>query len=467
MAILRVPNSASQISGTIDQDLIVVPSGLSNMVTIYGLQGADTVEFLGGDVSAKDVKVEANGGPDQILFSGIVLGNGMIRGGAGGDLINFNSGTNKDITIQAGDGNDTITVSGADLGDVNAGGGFDYVSYNAGHKFSANNKQYLLGAGKDTLSFADQEGSASNIDNATVYGGGGNDLIEIKNSTSTNNFVVNGDAADANVYGNDLIDLQLSANNGSFKGNGGRDTILISAELGKDNEILGNAGRDSIVISASFDGSDNSIGGGSGGDTIQILNTMTASAHITGGGGADSIYIDFTRSEIKGTNTLKGGQGSDTIDFDSTFSGTESTGLGHLIVFDQVSDSTTTNSDQYIFRNNARGASSGTTMEIDTRSIAVPSQNYSIDVDGLTVSGGIARFSAVTSLAERVEVLDANLKEVGQYAVMDGLESDNAYFFMQGGSGDDLLVEVQNKQINVKHVSVTQNDIGLINFMIG
>ena len=81
MAILRVPNSASQVSGTIDQDLIIVPSGLSNMVTIYGLQGADTVEFLGGDVSAKDIFLEAQGGPDQIMFSGIILGSGMIRGG--------------------------------------------------------------------------------------------------------------------------------------------------------------------------------------------------------------------------------------------------------------------------------------------------------------------------------------------------------------------------------------------------
>ena len=100
----------------------------------------------------------------------------------------------------------------------------------------------------------------------------------------------------------------------TIKGQGGDDTITISAD-GADEMLIAGGGQNDVITISGYE--DNvTIAGGSGADTIEVKETHSITAFFNGGEGADSIHLGITVADDDLTLTqIDGGAGADTINF--------------------------------------------------------------------------------------------------------------------------------------------------------
>jgi Ca2+-binding RTX toxin-like protein len=211
-------------------------------------------------------------------------GANTVVGGAGNDTII--TGTGNDY-IDAGVDNDWINAAGG-VNSVNAGDGNDYILVN-----SASSSSTLLGGlGNDTIS--------SSGSNNTLMGGDGDDRItqiglyagSIHGGAGNDNIVSNGSTGAETVwggYGDDFIDLR---NGGTTSGDRvwGDDTI---------NELI--AGNDTIYTS----------------DAASAVNAGAGSDWVLAGLGSDAIALgtgNDTAFGMGGNDTMDGGAGADWMD---------------------------------------------------------------------------------------------------------------------------------------------------------
>lgn len=232
--------------------------------------------FLGANQAADNIIVTNSGATS---YTG-VLSTATIKAGAGADVITLgnnanatiytglflNGGADKDnfgmvatdtliaSTVQGGKANDTIAVGAVTSSVVNGNLGVDTISLNG------------VGA------------------SASIYGGGGNDVITDGNVAFTNS-VISGDK------GNDSVTL----------GNGGVsiDGITVKGGDGVDTITLGNAGTTA--------NEDIFVAGNDGADTLTGTSVAVTSISLSGGQGADTITAGA------GTTTSIGGLGNDTL----------------------------------------------------------------------------------------------------------------------------------------------------------
>ena len=321
-------NQVEEIQGTEGDDTIYGGSGDD---AIHGNGGDDYIDatadndngqktITGGDGSDKiftnsesTVTVSGDAGNDFISHNGTGLG--TLAGGDGADRIK--GGLNTD-TITGNDGGDFLWGRGG-ADSISGGNGDDIIDGGTG------GDMMWGGAGDDVLL---DRGNSDATQQNYVYGGDGNDTINLRLSEANN--TVYGDHAndgqtltDGSADGNDVIQTGSGAD--TINGGGGNDHIragegndTITGGTGNDkiwagdgqNEVYGNEGFD--YIRAGNDGgtydagmqSDFSDGGliwgGNGNDTI-------ANANKGIGGNGNDLFNNVRE--------VHGGEGNDTVNF--------------------------------------------------------------------------------------------------------------------------------------------------------
>ncbi|MDP2989064.1 MAG: calcium-binding protein, partial [Kiritimatiellota bacterium] len=299
---------------------------LSNVENVFGGDGDD---ILTGNGSA-NVLLGGNG--NDILVGG--AGNDTLNGGDGYDRVVQTANANQTLTdtLLTGTGNDTLvsiedawltggagnnrfTVSGWTGGTatIDGAGGTDTI-------VSSNDSDFVL---TDAL-LTRSTGSVftlSNIENASLTGGNGDNLLDASAFTAGNVTLSGGNGNDTLLGG---------SGNDTLTGGSGNDTYIFSGSaLGTDtiNEAA-NADSDTLDFSGfTPDGTPgitlNLASTASQtvnpGDLILRLQTSTSIENVIGSAGADTITGN-SRNNIftggGGDDILSGGTGNDTYNFD-------------------------------------------------------------------------------------------------------------------------------------------------------
>ncbi|MEM8677467.1 MAG: calcium-binding protein, partial [Cyanobacteria bacterium P01_G01_bin.67] len=215
-------------------------------------------------------------------------GNDILDGGKGKDTLRGDA--DKD-TLIGGEGDDNLIGNGGD-DKLNGGAGSDRIFIYGNDNITLTNTQ-VTGEGTDTL---------ISIEDANLYGGNGDNLINATNASKIKTFIQGND-------GNDT--LRGGAKNDGLQGNAGNDNLIGNAG---DDKLNGGAGSDRIFITSDNDITlTNTQVTGEGTDTLISIED----ANLYGGGG-DNLINATNASKIKtfiqgndGNDTLRGGAKND------------------------------------------------------------------------------------------------------------------------------------------------------------
>jgi RTX calcium-binding nonapeptide repeat (4 copies) len=235
----------------------------------FSITGGTPAGGWGGTVSAPN-------GMD--VFSGFE----SIRGGMGNDHMVVSAGSGVNLWLADGAGNDTINATAVLSGSivVSAGEGVDEVRLGAGNdtiaaQSGAENDLFDAGAGSDLLSYANQtDAMAANITGINSQGGADGLVLNL-NGTATDSFF--GFEHIRGGLGNDTFNVGANVNQVTLEGGAGNDVINATAMtagglrivdgLGADTIVLG-GGNDSVSIT---DAQNNSVTLGAGNDTLSLV----------------------------------------------------------------------------------------------------------------------------------------------------------------------------------------------------
>lgn len=254
-------------------DHIDVTLSTGTSASLFGNAGNDQLHvFAAGVDDAGSASVYGGQGDDQILAS---INGGTLVGGLGTDTIIVEAvGADASFTVYGGNGTADPT-DGADVIDVTlladstaevyGNGGNDEINLlgTAGGTYSV-----FGGAGNDNIGGAGA-GAGTVGDGSVVYGGLGNDIINLT--------IAQADGA-ISVYGG----------NGQADAADGADTITVALTADQTAEIFGNGGNDTINVSGAGTAT---VFGGAGNDIVNVGSGFGAHV-ITGGIGNDT--FDFT-----------------------------------------------------------------------------------------------------------------------------------------------------------------------------
>ena len=404
--------------------------------------------------------IQANAGNDTIALGTSLtrVTATELRAGQGNDFIGFgtqlraagtfatanqNAAAFKDSTIAGGKGNDTIRLVGANTFtavEIQAGAGNDNVNLQSGNYLSA---RLGLGDGNDILS-----GQMEEIDAASVEGGAGNDTIFINNIESA---VIGGDALSAHAAstdGKDSIVLNGTMSASTIYGGGGNDTLQISAANIADSANFINLGEGADTINLSANGvivHSATVGMGKGNDLFTIAddNVDIKSATIKLGAGNDTIKFttgttqDPTNTDFDGT-TIFGGAGADLLleSADITDGGLIETIFGFNTAdsviggYDTIAIGGGTTTGSYLINVSQGGLG-----------------QFQLITSDFTATNSLVTFTSTFSqdLTARVESLDASMGQ-GEVAIFEEGNSNLAYLFVQGGT-TDTIVQIGTAQI--------------------
>lgn len=331
---IRFTNTAStntfSSDAKIDNVSIIGPPGSGSADVIDGGAGDDLIYGEGGNdnifFGAGNDTVYGGAGDDQLDdISGIstLAGNNVVYGDAGNDLMWDSSGNDtyyggtgndqiygeyvSDDYFDGGDGNDTVfgdggndtVIGGMGADSLNGGLGNDYVvDETIGNLVGGGADTVDLGDGNDTFVGSGQGPGDTDL----VYGGAGNDRIDVKQSYDTvyggtgDDYISTADE-DATygdqLYGDDGNDTILGANtNDQIYGGTGTDLLYGG---GNNDTLDGGAERDTLIGGT---GNDYLIGG-TGGDLFVVsgADTITdfdATTGVSGNGNLDNDFVDLT-----------------------------------------------------------------------------------------------------------------------------------------------------------------------------
>lgn len=220
-----------------------IVSGVGGIDSIYGGLGDDslTLQLGGGRLEGGDGNDTLIAGTSGMIGNVTLIGGDgndsitggshavLVDGGIGNDTISLRSSA----TVYAGDGNDTVTASSAGAPSIDLGNGNDYLAVSSGvTAFTVTG-----GAGNDTINVSSLSSAPGLISGGTgddsVRAGLGNDTIY----TGTGTDLVSGNDGDDKIYvqgsgtifggeGNDTINLS---------GTSSSNTLMISGGNGADS----------------------------------------------------------------------------------------------------------------------------------------------------------------------------------------------------------------------------------------
>jgi Ca2+-binding RTX toxin-like protein len=316
------------ISGDAGNDYILVNK--ADHATIYGGAGKDNITLT--DTSNSNIQTGDDGDEVYLNFASKNIistgaGNDRIISLVSGGILNAGESVGAN-TIRAGDGDDYIYVTNASItgttkpeylyGDA----GNDTILSQAGNFIygglgddSVTVFQHNALATKVTLDAGNDTFLGDLVDNMTVSGGEGNDVIKLNEQSALSGQYISGDG------GNDLIQVTVIPSfiyNGSISGAAVQDQLKADTLYGgagddtiyaKNNDVINaGVGNDYVKVgpmnvpSWSLDGANIQLGDGN--DTA--LGSSNADT-LVGGLGNDSLFGN------SGADTLRGDAGNDTI----------------------------------------------------------------------------------------------------------------------------------------------------------
>jgi len=454
MTTFFVDNSGLVTTATTVADSIYVQSGALANTTVFGLDGADTINLTEGaaaNASSLSINVEMGGGTDSIdidLLGAFSAGNATLLGQGGADTINLSGSTVG--SLKTGDDADKVFVSGASTVETIAlGKGADDL-----YLENATITTLGLGKGHDNVTASTVTLSTA----STISLGEGRDTISLTMNTTLSGATIDGDAADGSNYGADSIVIVALQSGSTVKGMGGADTITISGDAGDAFLIAGGDQEDMVTISG-YEAS-STIGGGKGADTIQVLESIENSAYINGGEGSDSIHLILTiDSGDFAKNEIDGGVGADSITIAAA--ATTSGAALPTLQYSAFSESNLTTMDVLSIGgiNNASGAGGNNLptitfdygVDLSAASITEASATVLMGnalfsgniTDGIVTLSGSENVSSVTAVAGTVDTLTLSdgANEVAIFTTNGG----DDYLFVQGGvagTADDSIVSL-------------------------
>lgn len=280
-------------------------TGPITQLTLNAGSGNDTATFSG---SPNNVEARMGEGADILNVQTALLGGSIVSstfiGGPGNDTFNIiaNGAGAANTRFNGNEGADNFNLGGAFSQTTVAGStGRDLVQFTKNSTFTSG----FIGGGADDDIIRD-DGFTVDFSATTLVGGGGDDLIDVKNSTvgtGTDGLTTKLGSGDDTFFG-------TKVGENSVEGGSGDDFIQTFAG---DDSILAGDGADTV-----FSGQgDDFVFGGAGHDIIfgeQDEDTLN------GGGGTDIVYGGTNDDLIfggpdgdLGDDTLIGGSGDDTV----------------------------------------------------------------------------------------------------------------------------------------------------------
>ncbi|MFE6977194.1 hypothetical protein [Streptomyces sp. NPDC057682] len=284
-----------KITGT-DGDDEITCTDLHGLTEVDGLGGNDTIRLW------PQTREEA--GPEL-----------TVRGGEGNDTIESGDLVTPSTTFLGGEGEDRITVDGvfgaADGKEslISGGGGKDTVKVKA-----IGSRAVVRGdADDDSISIGEEAGDNDADLGSSVYGGDGNDTIEIDGSLIETQ-IRGGDGNDKITVRNGISEKAL------VSGGGGNDTLDVY-EISDGAAVLGEDGDDDITFSGVVRGG--VVDGGEGNDIlrggehpgVEKLERGVADGGVVRGGGGDDTIQGILESHLRASDansSVDGGDGTDT-----------------------------------------------------------------------------------------------------------------------------------------------------------
>lgn len=264
--LLRGSLARTTVKGGAGQDVITQETfgvgGLINDSSITGGAGNDTFNLLAG-FGGSDSFIAGDGGADDFHIDG-VFGQMTLAGGAQRDTVLFyneDPTTLTDSEIRLGADMDTVWDQGYDVdfsgSTIFGGGGNDLV--NVDSSFAGQNERGLsvmMGFGQDTV-----YGTATGEN--TVMGGGGNDLLQ---TFDDDDLVFGGDGVDVIFTGNDDDEAYGENDNDIIFGERGDDTL----DGGEGADIVYGGDDDDEIFggTSELDYANDTLIGGEGNDFI-------------------------------------------------------------------------------------------------------------------------------------------------------------------------------------------------------
>ncbi|MEH2248574.1 MAG: calcium-binding protein [Nostoc sp.] len=255
----------------------------------------DTLKFLGGGFTARNLLLTENGNNLEITFEGVSDAKVILKNFKLEDLDNLKaSSTRPAIGNILFDGQTNITDS------------FNVLD--------ANSTETSIGI-KNTVTFLnDLDNNITGLDNSddVVNGQGGNDKID---GLSGNDLLRGGTGNDTLIGGTGNDTLVAGTRNNSLGGTGDNNSN-INYSLG-NNLLSGGDGNDFLFASGYSDYNDgfniyytyasgnNTLNGGAGDDTLNV-DASTGNNLLNGGAGGNSLYAVGST----GDNLLNGGDGN-------------------------------------------------------------------------------------------------------------------------------------------------------------
>ncbi len=447
--------------------LTILPAGDNLLLTVAGVGSATLAATTLGELTTTNVTLASgtllvgdnttSDALDTLDDAGIVDTSGadLIYGMGGGDTINASNGGADVIyggtgETDATDGGDTITL-GTGSQTVFANAGDDTV--NLGVVAAGETTTINLGLGDDTIVDAAAAG------NLVITGNRGADTIDVQSATGDVSIFGGNEVTDS-VDGADVITGGTGSN--TIYGNGGADTITLTANAAAGATTFVNAGVDNDTIDATNAGESVTLSGGWGDDTIGLsgnnyttavvyggngltdanttegvdtitvaAGTATTSAAIYGNAGDD--IINFTGDATSTTAvTINGGLGDDTLAVTGTTGDTIDVNLG---AGNDTATLTTTAGNDAAF--NVIGYSTDDTLTIDLNGATAAGVTLAVG-SASTVIDGAAGDGAVI-LNGYTGDLDLTLGSDSKLVtnIVDGAD---AVTFVGSATGDDQFV---------------------------
>lgn len=329
MAFTTTAGNPSTIQGTTAVDVLATVPSNDNIIVYAGAE-ADVVNLQSTTATIlNNVSVYGQAGADTITSAvGTHIVGGRTQGGAGNDDLNF--ATINSASVYGGADNDTIDVTLAVKSTIQGSKGNDQIGQTAAVGLQAS--KLYGGEGNDTIDVGSVVSSTvqgskgdDHIDvnatvtgNSKIQGGADNDRIDIEATVGeiTKGSTVNGNKGadiitvaagvtvdDITIFGgsgNDNIDVADSET--TISGDLGVDTI--TSGTGDDVSVSGGDGNDIITLETAAAANTQSANGGDGNDAITLGNdagvttvmlgreSSTAATAVTGNGGANDALAD-------------------------------------------------------------------------------------------------------------------------------------------------------------------------------
>jgi len=373
----------------------------------------------------------------------------------------FNDGTGTNINDDSGNlyaGTLVNQTSGSET----------WVNGQAGSRLTTSQFTTIdLGAGTDSMSFANGTNTSTISNTESISGGTGNDTITLATAITSGNVDL-GVGTDSLTLANGTNSVSV-ANIETVTGGTGADTVTMTAVASSGDSVDLGAGTDSLTLA---DGTNTlnvsnieTVTGGTGADALTLSTagtwtidlgagtdtvtlasgtnslTVAGTETVTGNAGADTVTVsDSTATTINaaaGNDTLTGGGGADTLTGGSgvdTFIMSDATGFGDVIT-DFLDSGSVSGADIFdlgasISGTNLRG--SGANFQTATTANSV---TLGADTGLFVVSGVVSGLSAAVALTE-ANTLSGGITASDQFYMLASAGTDSTlYRISDAGDG--------------------------------